>query len=158
MYQTEKARIVLALGTLVRAIEHIGSTSVPGLAAKPTIDTLVGIGNLADIAKCIEPLEQIGYQHRPAFEAQFPGGHYFRRRNELGQHTHHIHVTEFNSEFWQRHIAFRDYLRAHPRVGKQYEELKRDLARQFPNDRKRYTEGKSAFIREIEKRASHPSL
>jgi len=157
MYEAEKERIASALGPLVRAIEHIGSTSVAGLAAKPTIDALVGIHNLADVGKCIVPLEQIGYQHRPAFESQFLGGHYFRRRNELGQHTYHIHVTEFNSEFWNRHIGFRNYLRTHPEAARQYEQLKRGLAQKFPNDRERYTEGKSEFIRGIEKIAGMPA-
>lgn len=133
-------------------LEHVGSTSVPGLAAKPIIDMLGGVENLADAEALIEPLEDLGYEYAPEFEESLPERRYFRKGAD-GVHTHHLHIVEVDSEFWNRHVAFRDYLREHPDVRDEYESLKRELAEQHGEDPATYGEKKDEFISSVEERA-----
>jgi GrpB-like predicted nucleotidyltransferase (UPF0157 family) len=115
LFVEERVRIERALGSWVEAIEHVGSTAVPGLTAKPILDIMVGVSSLRDAKRCIGPLEQLGYEYRG--EAGVPGRLFFRKGNPK---THHLHVTEIGSEFWERHPVFRDYLRAHPETARNY--------------------------------------
>ena len=143
-YERERASIVEALGDVmegVAGIEHVGSTAVPGLAAKPIIDIIVGVRELAAGERCVQPLEGIEYEYLG--EAGIPGRLYFRK----GQpRSHHLHMVAHGSEFWQRHILFRDLLRERPAVAREYEALKRELALQYRTDRLAYTEAKTPFI------------
>jgi len=156
-YEYEKAAIVQACGHILAAIEHIGSTAVPGLAAKPIIDIMGGLRELADATQCIGPLASIGYAYVPEYEVSLPERRYFRR-GPRESHIAHLHMVETRSDFWHRHLLFRDYLRAHPATAQQYAELKRVLAAQYGADRDGYTEGKTAFIRWVEATARAQSL
>jgi len=147
-FAEEKAAILNAIGHWVVVIEHIGSTAVPGLGAKPIIDIMVGIRQLADARYCIVSLAAIGYEYVPQFEDEMPERRYFRKGSQT-QHFH-LHMVEFVSKFWQRRLAFRDYLCAHPEAVREYEALKRRLASRYGTDREGYTEAKTKFIRLIE--------
>jgi len=152
MYEEERTRILQAVGQDLVAIEHVGSTAVPGLAAKPIIDIMPGVRSLADAAHCIAPLRQLGYDSVPEHEALIPERR-FSRKGWRGAATHHLHVVEVTSAFWERHILFRDYLRAHPDAAAAYAALKRDLAARYRDDRDRYTDAKTSSIQAIEERA-----
>lgn len=152
LFEEEKGRIQGVIGERVLAIEHIGSTAVPGLGAKPVIDIMVGIRRLADAKECVEPLKSIGYEYRPEVEAEIPERRYFDK-GLPGARTHHLHMVELSGDFWERHLLFRDYLRKHPGVAGQYYRLKKGLAARYKTDRAGYTEAKTAFIRSVEDKA-----
>lgn len=147
-YEEEKARIVEALGDAVVAIEHVGSTAVPGLAAKPIIDIMVGVRKLDDGERCIRPLVAIGYEYRG--EAGVPGRHYFRKGDPR---SHHLHMAEHAGHFWERHILFRDLLREDRELAQQYGALKKELAAKYRTERLAYWEAKSPFIESVLDRA-----
>jgi GrpB-like predicted nucleotidyltransferase (UPF0157 family) len=154
-FEEEKRRILAAIGRYVAAVEHVGSTAVPDLAAKPIIDILVGLRSLADATNCINPLKGLGYEYVPEWEAELPERRYFRRVVPRPR-THHIHMVETTSEFWRRQLLFRDYLRAHPEDARAYEALKRDLASRFEVGRD-YAAAKSVFISAILDKADRAS-
>ncbi|SFD83179.1 GrpB protein [Paenibacillus catalpae] len=112
-------------------IEHIGSTSVQGLSAKPIIDIALGVEELAQADAFIEPLMRLGYEYVP--KADFPNRRFFRK-GEWRNGTHHLHVYEAGSEEWQNQLLFRDYLKAHPHTLSEYDKLKRELALLHPDD------------------------
>ena len=149
LFDQERARIEGALGALAERIEHVGSTAVPGLAAKPILDIMVGVGSLRGAEHYIQPLEQLCYECRG--EAGVPGRLFFRKGDPR---SHHLHVTESGSEFWERHLSFRNYLRAHPETAREYARLKHHLADRFRTKRTAYTEAKTAFISEVIRRAT----
>jgi len=151
LYRREEARVLEAIGHLIQAVEHVGSTAVPGLGAKPIIDIMVAVTRLGDATQCMEPLERIGYQYVPENEDSIPERRYFTK-GPPGGRTHHLHMVELDGGFWDRHLLFRDYLRAHPQVAEEYHELKMKLADEYGSDRESYTEAKSAFIRSVEAR------
>ena len=153
LFEGERARIERAIGPWVEEIEHIGSTAVPGLAAKPVIEIIVGVGSLEDSPAIVGHLEAIGYEYVPELERQIPSRRYFRKRRER-RRTHQIHLVErSNSEWWDRHVLFRDHLQAHPEVAEEYARLKHELSGRFRDDRAAYTEAKTAFIHEVVRRA-----
>ena len=150
MFEEEMAFLRTKLPkNLIKRIEHFGSTAVPGLSAKPIIDILVEVSCLEETKKHIVPiLKAEGYEYfwRPAFGDYGPPYYaWFIKRNSDGERTHHIHMVEADSELWER-LLFRDYLKQFPVVAKQYDMLKRMLAKIFPNDRVTYTKEKSEFI------------
>lgn len=149
LFLEERERIERALGSLAEGIEHVGSTAVPGLAAKPILDIMVSVPGLREADRCIRPLEGLGYEYRG--EAGIPGRLFFRKG--AARRTHHLHLTEFESEFWERHLLFRDYLRVHPETAAEYARLKYRLAERFREDRAAYTEAKTEFISEVVRRA-----
>lgn len=126
-------------------IEHVGSTAVPGLGAKPVIDIMVGVPQLSAVESRIAALENLGYQYVPEYEAQLPDRRYFRKPRQRPR-THHLHAVVRGSEFWIRHIVFREFLRTHPQAAREYYSLKCDLARLYGHNRTAYTEGKTEFI------------
>lgn len=148
----EMESIRAALGNRLASIEHIGSTSVPGLAAKPIIDLMVGLPTLADARACIPLLVTLGYTYMPEYEAEMPERRYFRKGTDEAR-TCHLHMVEIGSPFWVRHLAFRDALRADPALSAEYAGLKRRLAAQYGADRIGYTDAKTGFIQEVEARA-----
>ena len=152
LFETERARIRAAIALPGVSVEHIGSTAVPGLAAKPIIDILIGLRHLEDAAVVIPPLEGLGYEYIPQRELDTPERR-FLARPETKPRTHHIHLVEFGSDFWERHLLFRDHLRTHADAAREYASLKRALAAQFRENREAYTEGKTAFVRWIEEAA-----
>lgn len=140
-----KSTIAGALGALPVAIEHVGSTAVPGLAAKPIIDIDVAVADDAAMSEAIARLAGIGYVHEgdlgiPGREALAP---------PPGLTSHHLYVCRADSCEYRRHILFRDYLRSHPEVAREYASVKRRLAEQHRNDRQAYTDGKGEFINRI---------
>lgn len=148
LYEEERARVADALGTLVETIEHIGSTSVPGLCAKPIIDLLVAVKHMAPAALYAAPLASLGYAHFPIL------GNAERYTFGKGDpHTHHLHIVQLGGEEHLRPLAFRDYLRTHPADARRYDALKRELAQRFHHDRPAYLQGKSDFVRSIEAKA-----
>ncbi len=134
-------------------LEHVGSTAVPGLAAKPILDILAGLRVLSDARACIPRLEAIGYEYVPEYEDRLPERRYFRK-GPLENRTHHLHMVEIGSDFWTSHVRFRKYLRGHPEAAREYEALKRDLAAAHAGDRDLYTESKADFILSILVRAA----
>ncbi len=130
---------------IVKRIEHFGSTAVPGLLSKPIIDLLVEVSSYEETKQQIVPLlESLGYDYfwRTDVKVHYP---FFIKRNPEGKRTHHIHMVEADSAWWDR-LYFRDYLKIFSDEARRYEVLKRDLAEKYPNDRKAYTDGKSEFI------------
>lgn len=145
----EKTALHAALADWDISIEHIGSTAVPGLRAKPVIDILLGVKQLSEVnADFIQKLEMLGYEYVPEYEKEIPERRYFRKNNTHGIRIHQIHVTQKDSPFWHRHIKFRDYLRTHPAAAKEYEELKKKLAKKY-TDTQEYARAKSDFIKSI---------
>jgi GrpB-like predicted nucleotidyltransferase (UPF0157 family) len=145
--------VARALGELVVAIEHIGSTAVPGLAAKPIIDLMVGVRDLAAArAAAIAPMQALGYVYLPEYESWLTDELFFRK-GPPGPWTHHAHLMERVNPRWARHLAFRDHLRAHPEDAASYAAEKRRLAAQFGDDIAAYGAGKSAFIAAAHARA-----
>ncbi|HLW84975.1 MAG TPA: GrpB family protein [Candidatus Sulfotelmatobacter sp.] len=147
-------RIGGALGDLAAAIEHVGGTAVPGLAAKPVIDIDVLLWSSGGLPEAIERLAALGYVHEG--DLGIAGREAFRQPPD--QPAHHLYVCIPDSEEYRRHLAFRDYLRAHPESVSSYAELKRGLARQYRDDREKYVSGKDEFVNEILRRAIPPTI
>lgn len=142
-----KERICQSLGDLALKIEHVGSTSVPGLAAKPIIDIDVMISDTSLLPLVIEKLESIGYAYRG--DLGIPDREAFSYEGEQKLPTHHLYVCSAASEELKRHIRFRDYLRTHEDAVLQYSRIKLDGAKLFPTDIDGYMEYKSEFIERI---------
>jgi len=157
LFENEKQLILNVIGNFVVRIEHIGSTAVIGLGAKPIIDITIAIKNLKEATKCIEPLERIGYEYVPEYEESIPERRYFHKGKPPRAQHYHIHMVELSSNFWKRHLLFRDYLQTHPEVAQDYYELKKRLAREYGSDRTGYTEAKTLFIESVvaKARAEH---
>lgn len=137
---------------LVIRIEHFGSTAIPGMAAKPIIDILVGVSSLEDVRRQAAPLlESEGYDYFWRTDCQ-PAYAWFIKRDAEGKRTHHIHMVEADSELWER-LYFRDYLKEFPDEAARYAELKRSLSEKYPNDRVAYTAGKAEYVKSITERA-----
>ena len=156
MFKAEGARLRAALGTLVQRIEHMGSTAVPGLPSKPVIDFLIGVTSLAEArARAIKPLEAMGYHYIPEYEAFLPGELFFRKLGDKARHipAYHLHVMEPSNPPWERFLAFRDYLRAHPRAARAYADLKRALAARCQDDIAAYRTSKHDFVEKATEKA-----
>lgn len=144
----------LALETLFEGAarcEHIGSTAVPGLGAKPVIDMLLGVADLAVVEARIPQLQARGYRYVPEFERAIPDRRFFSRSD--GQPGNfHVHAVKVDGPFWKSHLAFRDALRADPALAAEYWKLKQRLAARFPDDRAAYADNKGDFIRGVLRR------
>jgi GrpB-like predicted nucleotidyltransferase (UPF0157 family) len=147
-FAVEADRITRACDGLPLRLEHIGSTAIPGLAAKPVIDILAGRPGSIPGSRYVAAFKRLGYEHKGAFG--IPGRNYFRKGTPR---THHVHLVSWSSELWRDHLLFRDYLRAHPLIAREYETIKRELAAMYVNDREQYTDAKGPFIRSIVRRA-----
>jgi GrpB-like predicted nucleotidyltransferase (UPF0157 family) len=151
VYEVEKELIVGVIGDKLVKVEHVGSTAVPDLGAKPIIDIMVGINRLSDAKECIEPLKGIGYEYDPRYEVELPERRYFQKGQSSNHY--HLHMVEVTSDFWERHLLFRDFLRTHPETGLQYQKLKQELAARYRTERETYTESKTSFIESVVARA-----
>jgi GrpB-like predicted nucleotidyltransferase (UPF0157 family) len=150
VYAQEKAAILRAIGPRLVAIEHVGSTAVPGLDAKPIVDVMAGLPSLADAEGCIAPLEALGYHFVPEVMRDLPDDRYFERWTdgyEQGIEIAHLHLTEYNSAFWREHLLFRDFLRAQPQTAAAYEQLKRGLAQSTSGPA--YVYAKTTFVQSV---------
>lgn len=128
MFEAEKVKLVSALNEIVVRIEHIGSTAIPGIYAKPVIDILIGVKKLEDVnKKYIKKIETLGYQYIKEYEKELPYRRFFSKNDTDQNRTHNIHLVNYHSAWWQRHILFRDYLRKNPNEAKKYEALKLQL-------------------------------
>ena len=144
-----QGRIMVALGGLAVGVEHVGSTAVVGLAAKPIIDMDVLLASADELPQAIERLATLGYTHQG--DLGIPEREAFLAPAE--DFPHHLYVCPPNSCEFQRHLAFRDYLRSHSKEAKAYGHLKQALALKFAHDRAAYIAGKDAFVQELLSRA-----
>ncbi|MEM9806907.1 MAG: GrpB family protein [Cyanobacteria bacterium P01_D01_bin.56] len=151
-FELESQRVTDALGENVVAIHHIGSTSIPNLYAKPIIDLLVEVRDILKVDGHSASMEGLGYEVMG--EYGIPGRRYFRKNSQEGVRTHHVHTFLAGSEQVERHLAFRDYMIAHPEDAQRYGELKRRLAREYPTNIDGYMDGKDGFIREMDMKAA----
>ena len=150
-FAAEAARLQPVLAPwLAGAIEHIGSTAVPGLVAKPVIDLMAPVVSLAASRDAIDAVVRAGYVHHP-YRADVM--HWFCRPSPAHR-THHLHLVPLGSPTWLERLAFRDALRTDPARAADYARLKQDLARRHRDDREAYTDGKSAFVDALLARAS----
>ena len=154
-FQQKAEQIAAALGNNVVAVHHVGSTAIPAIYAKPVIDLLLVVRDLSALGEQQPLIEALGYEALGEFG--IPGRRYFRRDNEAGDRTHQVHAFEDGSPQIQRHLAFRDYMLAHPDAAQAYSDLKRELAAQYPNDSESYMDGKDEFIKDIDRRAAQRS-
>jgi GrpB-like predicted nucleotidyltransferase (UPF0157 family) len=130
------------------SLEHIGSTSVTGLCAKPVLDVLLGINSLTEVEAAIPALASVGFVYRPEHEAAIPDRRYFVR--PAGQTLRvHLHAVLLGGLLWRQHLLFRDALRQEPPLREQYATLKRTLAAAHAGDKAAYTEAKAPFIRQV---------
>ncbi|HEY4486232.1 MAG TPA: GrpB family protein [Candidatus Paceibacterota bacterium] len=145
-FGVEKESLKNLLKNSVLDIQHIGSTSIPGLVAKPIIDMLMAVKSLEKVKNIRSLLESAGYEYREngPNEDQVL---FVKGPEEL--RTHYLHITELNSSVWQNDLAFRDYLRSHPKTVTEYENLKNDLASKYADKRGEYTSGKNTFIKSV---------
>jgi GrpB-like predicted nucleotidyltransferase (UPF0157 family) len=148
----ESSSIAEALGDVLVALHHIGSTAIPGIHAKPIIDLLAAVRDLSRLEERASRLEALGYEALGEFG--IAGRRYFRKDDRDGNRTHQIHAFETGSPQIERHLAFRDFLRAHPACANEYDALKRRLAEMYPTDIASYTDGKDEFIKEIDAQAA----
>jgi GrpB-like predicted nucleotidyltransferase (UPF0157 family) len=137
------------LGDILEDIHHIGSTAIPGLWAKPVIDILIEVKSLEEVDPLNERFREKGYD--PKGENGLLNRRYFQKGGD--NRTHHVHIFPHRHEEVFRHIVFRDYLIAHPKEAKRYEELKRKLATEFTDNPALYSEGKTNLIRELDEKA-----
>jgi GrpB-like predicted nucleotidyltransferase (UPF0157 family) len=152
LFDQECERLRCVFGPTL-AIEHMGSTSVPGLAAKPIIDILVGVQSLPK-AKSIymEELLALSYTYIPEYEAWLPAELFFRK-GIPGPWTHHLHVMERSNPRWQELLLFRDYLRLHPETASSYGSLKKSLALAFGDDIEGFRNAKHQFVKTVTAKA-----
>ena len=150
-FERAAREVKAALGESLLAIHHIGSTSIPGIHAKPIIDMLAVAGDLLQVVERAERMREIGYEVMGEFGID--GRRYFRRDNAAGVRTEHVHTFAAESPHVRRHLAFRDFLRDHAELAQEYAQLKQRLAAAHPLDIEAYMDGKEAFIRQTQAKA-----
>lgn len=148
LFAAERAEIANALGDMI-AIEHMGSTAVPGLEAKPIVDVIASVAQLALTESQLAALARVGYEYLG--ECGVPGRAYFRKREPS---SFNLHVVQYESSLWDHNLLFRDYLQAHPEEARRYGILKRKLARDAGHSLLVYSDRKSRFIARALARAS----
>jgi GrpB-like predicted nucleotidyltransferase (UPF0157 family) len=154
-FERESDRLHATLGTLALAVEHVGSTAVPGLISKPILDIAVGLGAVADHEVLIVRLELLGYSFRG--DAGDGGGLVFVLEDRPAHRVAHVHAVRFGGDQWRRYLMVRDQLRTDQAARTAYAQLKRRLADRFADDRRFYTAAKSPFIAWLVSGASAPA-
>ena len=144
LFEQEKDRVQSVGLDVLRGFEHFGSTSIPGLRAKPIIDILIGILPLSDWSQCKQPMELLGYDY--AENAGVPGHYIFGRGRDFSERTHLIHIVEYNGQSWRFNLAFRDALRTNPNLRKEYLIAKEAASKLAPEGRAKYNQLKQAFF------------
>ncbi|MCK1994800.1 GrpB family protein [Peribacillus muralis] len=149
LFRDECESLRAVFGDELVKLSHIGSTAIPAIAAKPVIDILAVVRSIERVADFNEEMEKSGYDVRG--ENGIAGRRFFSKgKNER---SHHVHMFQAGHEDIARHLAFRDYMLAHPQEAERYSQLKLSLAAEFPTDIKEYVNGKHAFIKVIDERA-----
>ena len=150
MYDNMKGLFFRSFGDKIAGIEHIGSTSVAGLCAKPIIDILLGVNKLDDADLIIPNMIKLGFDYISKYEDVMPYRRYFNKyENEVSKF--HVHTVAIDSDFWKRHIKFRNILRKNENIRNDYCMLKKELAKKEWKDGNEYADAKTEFIRKIEK-------
>ncbi|MCY3773280.1 MAG: GrpB family protein [Gemmatimonadetes bacterium] len=144
LYESEQEIIKSAIGDHIVDIQHVGSTAIVGMPAKPILDIAIAVDDFETARVCIAPLANLGYAFKG--ENGIPRRHYFQKGEPC---THHIHMVEETSEEWTKLIQFRDYLRSNQRFAEAYRDLKIDLLERTNGDRKSYQAAKAVFIEEV---------
>jgi GrpB-like predicted nucleotidyltransferase (UPF0157 family) len=145
-FAAEQERVAAAVGDAAAAIEHIGSTAVPGLPAKPILDVVVGLRDMAAVPAAVMALAELGYERAP--DGDFPGRVFLRRA------AHHLSLTPYGGAYWNDQLAFRDALRSDPKLRDRYARLKRRLAATH-EDQAAYTRAKTDLVRDALLAAGH---
>ena len=152
LFQAEKAKLLEALGDLVLDIQHVGSTAIPTISAKPIIDIAVLVKSIEEVSKRVGNIETLGYQKR---QEDRPDRIFFTKGPEEKRIVY-LHIGDASTNYVQDMIAFRDYLIENPGQAKKYMELKSELAEKFADDRDTYTPAKESFVQEVLKKANKP--
>lgn len=143
-------QVAAALGEVAVRTEHVGSTAVPGMAAKPIVDLQVSVAAIEPTERYARPLAELGYLFAP--DPESPDFHFFGKPAARPR-TFHLHVCAAGSAHELRHLALRDYLRTHPEAARRYGEVKRELVALHPGDRLAYIAGKADYVAALERRA-----
>jgi GrpB-like predicted nucleotidyltransferase (UPF0157 family) len=152
MFEEEKQLLQTVLCEVSAKVEHIGSTAVIGLAAKPIIDIMIGLSNFSVADELVPRIEALSYEYFKKYEDEMPYRRYLAKNlNEI--RTHQIHMVEIGSEFWRRHLLFRNYLQQNPEMANEYAALKKQLAEHDWADVNEYADAKTEFIMGIENKA-----
>ncbi|MEI6417245.1 MAG: GrpB family protein, partial [Verrucomicrobiota bacterium] len=139
-----------AAGNWIIAVEHIGSTSIPNMRAKPTIDIAIGVTSLSLADQHLLNLfEKWNYLYLQKLEAHIPERRYLQKLDAEGRHLFHLHILLHDDELWKNHLRFRNHLISHPEEAKAYAALKRALKKKCANNREQYTLGKKEFVESI---------
>ncbi|MEO1522662.1 MAG: GrpB family protein [Cyanobacteria bacterium J06633_2] len=151
-FREESGHIRHVLSKNITEIHHIDSTSIPNIWAKPIIDIMVEVVEIHEVDQQQSSMEALNYE--ALGEYGIAGRRYFRKHNQEGIRTHHVHMFQVGSGQIERHLAFRDYMIAHPKDAQAYSDLKQELARAHPTDIEAYMDGKHEFITTMDKRAA----
>jgi len=146
-FRQESERLLSAVGNVAVKIEHIGSTAIPGLAAKPVLDMMLGFYSIEDAQRLVNLIEGLGYDYLGEFGI---AGRFFFVYRSGDKSKIHLHGFILDSDDWRRHLYFRNVLRSNPELVAQYHRLKQALAKKYHSNRMAYSKGKSAFIKKIE--------
>ncbi|USK64533.1 GrpB family protein [Peribacillus frigoritolerans] len=151
LFHEEFQKLEDIFGPEMMNVYHIGSTAIPAIHAKPVIDILAVVKDVECVADFNKEMEEMGYDFKG--ENGIAGRRFFRKGGD--ERTHHIHMFQNGHEEIARHLAFRDYLRAHPDEAQEYSRLKQRLAAEFPDDIKGYVNGKNDFIKKVDEKAKY---
>lgn len=152
MFAIEAERIATALGSNFVAAHHVGSTAIPAIVAKPIIDLLIEVAEIDAVDAHNAEMNALEYEAMG--ELGIPLRRYFRKDNSEGVRTHHVHVFATGNPQIERHLAFRDFMNAHPAWARQYSQLKLELVARYPDSIERYMDGKDSFIKQIDELAA----
>ncbi|NHJ87638.1 MAG: GrpB family protein [Asgard group archaeon] len=155
IFQQEANLIRNKIGSHIKSIEHIGSTALPRIAAKPIIDILIGIDSLSNSEKIVTTLQSIDYVYNQAAEVLFPERLLFQKSDVESKQQFNLHIVVHHSDYWKDIILFRDYLLTHPEALKEYELVKKHMAVRFPTNLVAYSIGKEGYIVAIIARAKN---
>lgn len=144
-FASEADRLRELLGDRLCGLEHVGSTAVEGLPAKPVVDVLGLVADLGTARELVAPLADAGYEHRPGDVS----GRSFLAKGPPSNRTHYLSLTPTGGRVHREQVAFRDYLRDHPRTAARYARLKREFAARYPEDRESYTAAKEPFVADV---------
>jgi len=146
VYEKEEKLLLNTLGDSIVDIQHVGSTSIPRVQAKPIIDIAVTVGSLKKVERHIKTLEGIGYKYKTDDDKQ---NRLFFTKGPESKRTHYLHIGTKRGDYVKDMVLFRDYLRKHGKAVKEYNKLKIALAKKFGKEREQYTEGKAEFVEKI---------